>query len=98
MANQMKKEIQGGADAVAVMNKFLGDTGIGMDVLATRTTGAMGAMKDLAKAQEDLQLAQAQFAQGPGMLLLQTQTQSDARCNQAPAGRSCVELNTIARG
>ena len=73
VANQMKAEIQGGADAVSVMSKFLGDTGIGMDALAARTTGAMGAMKELAQAQEQLKLAQASFAQGPGMAILGVQ-------------------------
>jgi hypothetical protein len=73
VANQMKAEIQGGADAVAVMSKFLGDTGIGMDTLAAKTTGAMGAMKELSQAQEQLQLAQAAFAQGPGLQILQAQ-------------------------
>lgn len=73
VANQMKAEIQGGADAVQVMSKFLGDTGIGMDVLAAKTTGAAGALKDLAVAQEQLKLAQAEFAQGPGMVILEGQ-------------------------
>lgn len=70
-ANEMKQAIQGGADAVQVMSQFLGASGIGMDVLATKTQGAAGAMKDLAIAQEELALAQAQFAQGPGLQLLQ---------------------------
>jgi hypothetical protein len=74
VANQMKTEIQGGADAVAVMSKFLGDTGIGMDTLAAKTTGAMGAMKDLARAEEDLKLAQAELAQGPGVAITQEWT------------------------
>lgn len=73
VANQMKQEIQGGADAVQVMSKFLGDTGIGMDVLAAKTEGASGKMKDLAIAQENLKLAQADFAQGPGMVVLEGQ-------------------------
>lgn len=73
VANQMKQEIQGGADAVAVMSKFLEGTGIGMDVLAAKTTGAAGALKDLAIAQEQLKLAQADFAQGPGLVILEGQ-------------------------
>jgi hypothetical protein len=72
-ATQMKNEIQKGGDAVQVLNKFLNDTGIGMDALASKTTGAAGKMKDLAKAQEDLKLAQADFAQGPGIALLNAQ-------------------------
>lgn len=61
-ANQMKAEIQGGADAVAVMSKFLDDTGIGMDALAAKTEGAAGAMKDLAIAQENVKKAQGEIA------------------------------------
>lgn len=76
VANQMKAEIQGGADAVAVMSKFLSDTGIGMDVLKTKTEGASGAMKDLALANEELALAQAAFAQGPGLAILQARIEA----------------------
>ncbi len=76
VAGQMKKEIAGGADAVAVLNKFLNNTGIGMDALAAKTTGASGAMKDVARAQEDLALAQAKFAEGPGMVILETKTRA----------------------
>jgi hypothetical protein len=71
LANQMKAEIQGGADAVQVMSQFLGDTGIGMDVLKAKTEGASGALKDLAIAQERLTQAQAAFAQGPGLVFLE---------------------------
>ncbi len=72
-ANRMKAEIQGGADAVAVVARYLDQAGVGMDALAAKTTGAAGAARDLAKAQEDLKLAQAEFAQGPGLALLQGQ-------------------------
>lgn len=73
VAGQMREQIQGGADAVEVLNKFLNDTGIGMDALAAKTTGATGKMKDLARAQEELKLAQANFAQGPGLAILNEQ-------------------------
>jgi hypothetical protein len=86
VANQMKQEIQGGADAVAVMSKFLGDTGIGMDVLATKTTGAMGKMKELAQAQEQLKLAQAEFAAGPGMVVLEGQIRTVAGATRTLSG------------
>lgn len=69
-ANRMKAEIQGGADAVLVLSQFLDQSGIGMDALAAKTAGASGAMKDLAIAQEELTLAQAQFEQGPGLTIL----------------------------
>jgi len=86
VANQMKQEIQGGADAVAVMGKFLGDTGIGMDVLTTKTQGAAGALKDLAIAQENLKLAQAEFAQGPGMVVLEGQIRTTSGATRALSG------------
>jgi hypothetical protein len=72
-ANEMKAAIQGGADAVGVLSGFLDQSGIGMDALASRTVGASGAMKDLAIAQEQLKLAQAEFAQGPGLTILEGQ-------------------------
>lgn len=74
-ANRMKAEIVAGGDAVAVLSGFLDQTGIGMDTLAARTEGAKGKMIELAQAQEQLQLAQAEFAQGPGLALLQAQIQ-----------------------
>jgi hypothetical protein len=86
VANQMKQEIQGGADAVQVMSKFLEGTGIGMDVLTAKTQGAAGALKDLAKAQEDLKLAQAEFAQGPGLAILQGQIKVTQDATKALGG------------
>jgi hypothetical protein len=86
VANQMKAEIQGGADAVAVMSKFLGETGIGMDVLAAKTEGASGKLKDLAIAQEQLKFAQAEFAQGPGMAILEGQIKVTQDATKALGG------------
>jgi hypothetical protein len=76
VAGQMKREIAGGADAVQVLNKFLNNTGIGMDALAAKTTGVAGKLKDVAIANEQLALAQAQFAQGPGLAILEAQIQA----------------------
>lgn len=69
-ANRMKQEIAGGADAVQVLNQYLTDSGIGMDALRANTEGAMGALKDYAKAQEELTIAQGKFAEGPGIAFL----------------------------
>jgi hypothetical protein len=69
-ALRMKNEIQGGADAVSVLSKYLDSAGIGMDALAAKTTGAAGAMRDVAIAEEQMKLAQAGFAQGPGLDIL----------------------------
>jgi hypothetical protein len=75
-ANKMKDEINGGADAVKVLSKYLDSTGTSMDTLAVRTRGAIGAMADLKVAQEQMALAQAQWAQGPGLVVLQTETEA----------------------
>jgi hypothetical protein len=71
-ANRMKKEIEDGGDAVQVLSKYLTDSGIGMDALKAKTEGAMGALKDYTKAQEDLKIAQGEFAKGPGIAILDT--------------------------
>jgi hypothetical protein len=70
-ATEMKNEIQKGGDAVQILGKYLDDAGIGATALETRTKGAAGALNDLAIAQERLKLAQADFAQGPGLVILQ---------------------------
>lgn len=67
----MKNAIAGGADAIQVLTAWLDKAGVGVDALKQRTQGAAGAMNELAVAQEDLVLAQAAFAQGPGLALLQ---------------------------
>lgn len=73
-ANKMKAEIQGGADAVQVLSVFLEKSGIGMDALKTRTEGAAGKMNELKVAEEDLKLAEAKFAEGPGLAFLEQKT------------------------
>lgn len=66
-ANRMKKEIEDGGDAVQVLSQYLTDSGIGMDALKAKTEGATGAMKDLSRARENFEKAQADFAKGPGV-------------------------------
>jgi hypothetical protein len=75
-ANEMKHEIEGGADAIDVLNTFLAQSGVGMNALEIRTRGAAGAMNDAKIAAEGLALAQAQFAQGPGLVILDQQTRT----------------------
>lgn len=72
-ANKMKDEIAKGGDAVQVLSNYLTSAGVGMDALAVQTQGAAGRMRELAQAQEQLKLAQAAFAQGPGMVILDQQ-------------------------
>jgi hypothetical protein len=85
-ANRMKNEIQGGADAVRVLSDFLDRAGSGMNILEQRTTGAMGKMNELAVKQEELALAQAKFAQGPGMEILLLQIEATEGATQALSG------------
>ncbi len=69
-ANRMKQEIAGGADAIKVVSDYLTRAGIGMDALAAKTTGAAGALKDVQIAEENVKLAEAQLASGPGLVAL----------------------------
>jgi hypothetical protein len=73
-ANQMRKEIAGGADAVEVLSRYLEKAGVGMDALKVGATGTNGALRDLARAQEEMKLAQAEWAQGPGLFILDQET------------------------
>lgn len=70
-ALRMRDEIVKGGDAVQVLTAWLDQAKVGMDALAQRTEGAKGKMLELAQANEDLTLAQADFAQGPGLVLLE---------------------------
>lgn len=72
-AYEMRDAIRAGADPVQVMARYLDQAGVGMGVLDNRTRGAMGALNELKVAQEEMALAQAEWAQGPGLLILQTQ-------------------------
>lgn len=72
-ALRMRDQIVAGGDAVKVLTAYLDSAKIGMSALEQRTQGTAGKMRELAQAQEDLKLAQADFAQGPGLLFLQGQ-------------------------
>jgi hypothetical protein len=79
-AAKMKAEIAAGGDAVQVVARYLKDSGASMELLENRTKGATGAFNDLAVAQSKLKIAQAEFAEGPGLVLLAQATKlvSDA--------------------
>lgn len=85
-ARRMKEEIAGGADAVQVLTRFLDQAGNGMDVLERRTRGVQGAFNERARAEEELALAQAQFAQGPGLRILQVETNVTAAATRLLTG------------
>jgi hypothetical protein len=69
-ANKMKDEIQGGADAVQVLRRYLEASGATLDSLQAKTTGLAGALRDVAIAEEQVKLAEAQLAAGPGLTTL----------------------------
>ena len=69
-ANQMKKEIAGGADVFDVLDAQLNTMGVTVDVLKNRTEGAAGATRTYAQSQEALTLALGRMAEGPGVQAL----------------------------
>lgn len=73
-ALKMRDEIVAGGDAVVVLTKYLNDAQIGMSALEQRTQGAVGRMNELKVAQEGAALAQAKWAEGPGMNILIAKT------------------------
>lgn len=85
-AAKMREEIKGGADAVQVLGQFLDQSGISMGNLEARTRGTQGALNDLKIAQEGLTLAQAEFAQGPGLAILQAQTVATSGATRVLSG------------
>lgn len=72
-AYAMRDAIAAGADPVAVLVGYLDKAGLSAEALRTQTEGAVGAQKDAALAAEQLALAQAAFASGPGLALLEAQ-------------------------
>lgn len=67
----MRNEIVAGGDAVKVLTGYLDRAGVGMQALELRSQGVAGRLNELKIAQEDLTLAQAEFAQGPGLTILE---------------------------
>lgn len=91
-ANEMKKEIEAGADAVTVLNRYLDKTGVTMDAVAAQATGATGKMRELAQAGEQFSLAIAGASGGPGFALL------EARITALRAGTRLLSGDTQAMG
>src|SRR5260221_2773342 len=75
-ANELKKEIQAGGDAVQILGKYLDDAGIGATALAVRTQGAAGALNDAKIAAEQLTIAHGNLAASKsGIAVVQEQAQ-----------------------
>lgn len=85
-AYQMRDAIASGADVVQVLKGYLDSAGVSMDTLGARTEGTIGKMNELKQAQEDLKLAQAEFAQGPGLLILNKKIEVTRGATRALSG------------
>ena len=96
-ANKMKAEILAGGDAVKVLTNYLDSAKVGMTALGQRTQGAAGKMRELAQAQEDLKLAQADFAQGPGLLILQGQIRTTSGLTRVLSGDFSAMTSSVAQ-
>lgn len=98
-AYEMRDAIKGGADVVQVLSQFLDQSNIKMDSLAVKTQGVAGKMRDLAIAEEQMKLAQAEFAQGPGLAILEQQinvTRGATRLLTADFGQMSLSLQQVA--
>lgn len=94
-ANKMKDEIAKGADAVKLLSDYLTGAGYGMEVLENRTKGVQGGLNELKVAQENLALAQAQFAQGPGITFLEVQTRATTGLTRVLQGDLLPSLQAL---
>lgn len=85
-AYAMRDAIAAGADPIAVVNEYLVSAGVNMDALVVKTQGAVGAQKDLAIAQEQMAIAQAEWAAGPGLAILELQTKATIGLTRVMSG------------
>ena len=90
-ANKMKAEILAGGDAVKILDQYLQGVGVTSDALAAKLSGPVGKMKDLAIEQEQLKLAQGEFAMGPGMKFLELQINATRGATRLMSG----DLNSM---
>ena len=72
-AAKLREEIRGGADAVQVLSRFLAESGVGMEALATRTQGAAGKLNELRQQEESARLAAGGASGGIGLFLINEQ-------------------------
>lgn len=70
----MRDAIVAGGDSVLVLTEYLDRTQTGMHALELRAQGVQGAFNAAEVAAEDLKLAQADLASGPGVIATQTYT------------------------
>lgn len=72
-AYEMRDAIVAGGDAVQVLDRYLAGVGATSEAVSAKLDGPIGKMRDLAIAQEQLKLAQGEFATGPGLFILERQ-------------------------
>lgn len=80
--NKLNAEIKNGGDAVLLLDKYLNTLGLTEATLTAQTQGASGALRDQARAQEQVRLAQARIAESAGAVAL---VQEQARVYQGLA-------------
>lgn len=85
-----------GKDAFVALNEVLDQHGITLKVATERTDGLAGAERRQAQAAEDLQVAQAGFAAGPGLALLNQRIKVTNDATDAFGG-SVIGLNNVIR-
>lgn len=71
---RLKTAVANGKDVFVALNEVLDRHGVTLQTAAERMDGYAGAEKRAALASEDLKQAQASFAQGPGIVLIEEQT------------------------
>jgi hypothetical protein len=72
-AKTLASEVAHGKDAFTALNAALDRHGVTLQVAQQRTEGLMGAERRLQQSQEDLTKAQADFAAGPGLAVIEGQ-------------------------
>jgi hypothetical protein len=91
---QLKTSTDEGKDSFLALNEVLDRHGITLAVAKERTEGLVGAERRQAQAAEDLQKAQAGFASGPGLALLEQRIKITDDATQAFGG-SLIGLNNV---
>jgi hypothetical protein len=95
-AKQLGDEVAHGKDAFIALNDALDRHGITLAVARDRMNGYAGEERRAQQAAEDLQKAQAQFAAGPGLTILQGQIAVTRDATKLLQG-DLSQLNTILR-
>jgi hypothetical protein len=96
-AYAMRDAIKAGQDPIVVLGKYLDDAGISMDLLAQRTQGAQGKMRELAVEQERTQRALAGQSGGLGLAILEKRIELERGLANLLGGRVLEGLRETGR-